>query len=479
MVGRRSWLLVLVLVLVGALLRLPLLASRPFWFDELGQLSVSEVPTIGALIQRTEENERAPPGYALLLHGVVGVGGDSEWVARLPSFVAGVASIVMAFLAGKRWSSARAGLIFAALVAVSPPFVFFAREARPYSLGAFAVFWLLAAAPRAGADTRSTLFFALAVVACAVMQWLSGLVAAVVIAVSAFVPSARNGGRSSRNALLVGSALGVLVLLLEVPILVAELHVRGVGGGFLEGSFYEPRDVMGFARHKVPELLHWLVVGRPGLLTVVIDLWRLPLDDLPAILVAVAAALALPRRVACVALVPLAIVFVAAGIHLHPFGGIRHCLPLAPGIFLLIACGLDELGRHSRAISGLVAAALVACSAHGIHDVRDWYFEDVPGVLADARAAAREGDVLFVESWSQPAFKHYGAWSGPVVVGEAHEIETSLTKGKRVWVLYAREHEGPVLRAEARLSETFSVKQTIERRHGVIYVRATLWDVRR
>jgi hypothetical protein len=477
LVKRREALLVLALVLVGALLRLPLLSSRPFWFDELGQLSVSRPTpenTVAAVLSRTMENERAPPGYSLLLHAMILVGGDSEWIARLPSFVAGVASIVMAFLAGKRWSSARAGLVCAALVAVSPPFVFFAREARAYSVGAFAVLWLLAEAPRAVSSARGAALLACASAACALTQWVSLLVVFAVFA-SQLPPPRSVGGPGRWGRILPGTVVTSVVLLLEAPILLAQLHARGSGGGFLEGSFYERSHVLEFARQKVPELLDWLVV----------DKWKLGV--LPSILVAIAVVPALARRVAYVALVPVALVFLAAGWHLHPFGGSRHCLPLAPGIFLLVACGLDELSRRSRVTSAFLAACLVGCSAYGIHDVRDWYFEDVPGVIADARAASREGDVLFVEAWSRPAFEHYGGWSGPVVISSpwttskaiASEIEASFSKGKRVWVLYAREREKAVGGAAAMLvAATFEKGMSVERQHGPIYVRATLWEAR-
>jgi hypothetical protein len=173
----------------------------------------------------------------------------------------------------------------------------------------------------------------------------------------------------------------------------------------------------------------------------------------------------------------------------HPFGGIRHCLPLAPGLFLLAACGLDELGRKSRVSAALLAAALVACAASGIHDVRDWYYEDVPGVLEEARASATQGDVLFVDAWSRPAFLHYAkelAWPGPVALGEsqepmeslARELEVSAGKGSRVWVLYARQRELAVLGALGLLGDRFAPSATVERRHGVIYVRATMLSKR-
>ena len=66
--------------------------------------------------------------------------GDAEWALRLPSAVAGVLSVLVTFLLGRRLYSAREGLIAALLMTVLWAPIYYSQEARAYS------FLLLAAA---------------------------------------------------------------------------------------------------------------------------------------------------------------------------------------------------------------------------------------------------------------------------------------------------------------------------------------------
>ncbi len=62
---------------------------------------------------------------------------STNWLfvaARLPSLLAGLASIVLLYEVGRRWFSVRAGLLAAALLAVSPEGMVWAGRARMYAL---------------------------------------------------------------------------------------------------------------------------------------------------------------------------------------------------------------------------------------------------------------------------------------------------------------------------------------------------------
>ena len=80
-----------------------------------------------------------------------GVFGLGEAGVRSLSLIAGAATVPVAYLAGRELSGVRAGLVAAALVAVSPFLVFYSQEARAYALltllGALS-FWLFARALR-------------------------------------------------------------------------------------------------------------------------------------------------------------------------------------------------------------------------------------------------------------------------------------------------------------------------------------------
>jgi mannosyltransferase len=96
-------------------------------------------------------SESSPPLHYVAAWGWGNVFGLSEAGVRSLSVLAGVATVPVAYLAGRELAGLRAGLIAAALVAVSPFLVFYSLEARAYSLltllGALS-FWLFARALR-------------------------------------------------------------------------------------------------------------------------------------------------------------------------------------------------------------------------------------------------------------------------------------------------------------------------------------------
>ena len=52
-----------------------------------------------------------------------------------------------------------------------------------------------------------------------------------------------------------------------------------------------------------------------------------------------------------------------AGTGLHPFGGIRHCLPLTPVLFLLASAGIVQLFRYTPRGADLVVFLLLFAMA--------------------------------------------------------------------------------------------------------------------
>jgi len=72
--------------------------------------------------------------YYFLLRFWIDVFGASELSLRMPSVIAGVATIPLIYAAGKTMFGAKSGLVAALLFAVSPMAVFFAHEARTFTL---------------------------------------------------------------------------------------------------------------------------------------------------------------------------------------------------------------------------------------------------------------------------------------------------------------------------------------------------------
>lgn len=140
--SRRRIILGLVLLL-GAALRLLALGRESLWLDEV--ISVWQVQRPLPEMMRFVAADIHPPLYYLLLHGWLAVwspppaGGEA--LIRFPSALASLFSLPLSYLAGRRLGGPAVGLAAAALLAVFPLDVWYAREARMYSLASL---WALA-----------------------------------------------------------------------------------------------------------------------------------------------------------------------------------------------------------------------------------------------------------------------------------------------------------------------------------------------
>jgi hypothetical protein len=82
--------------------------------------------------------ENSPPLYFLLAWAAAKLGDASVWI-RLPSLLAGTATVPVTYLLGRETVGRIAGLIAAGIMALAPFAVFYGVEARPYALMVFFV----------------------------------------------------------------------------------------------------------------------------------------------------------------------------------------------------------------------------------------------------------------------------------------------------------------------------------------------------
>lgn len=139
---RKSWLIWLILIsllLLAYVLRLHGLDAFSFWTDEgltplrsgysLGKILSNEI-----IIQDAVTKDTHPPLYYLILHFSQRSFGQSDFAYRYPSLIAGMLLIPLLFQFGRRLHSPLLGLIAALLTAVNPLQIWYAREARMYTL---------------------------------------------------------------------------------------------------------------------------------------------------------------------------------------------------------------------------------------------------------------------------------------------------------------------------------------------------------
>ena len=127
-----EWGVLMVILLFGIWLRARTL-SESLWIDEL-HTAWAAGGNLFEVVPRASLGNQSPL-YPWLVWITTRLLGTSETTVRLVSFFAGVALIPTGFIMGRRWSQSKAlGLLVAFLIAIDPHSIYFAQEARPYSL---------------------------------------------------------------------------------------------------------------------------------------------------------------------------------------------------------------------------------------------------------------------------------------------------------------------------------------------------------
>jgi 4-amino-4-deoxy-L-arabinose transferase-like glycosyltransferase len=127
------WPLAAVLLLAAAL-RLSTLDLQSFWYDEAFTPVRVLHPGLGATLHSVVHTENSPPLWYLLAWLDVRLFGDGEIALRLPSALAGIATVWVAWAIGSELAGRRCAVVSAVLVAVNPLFVWYSQEARVYAL---------------------------------------------------------------------------------------------------------------------------------------------------------------------------------------------------------------------------------------------------------------------------------------------------------------------------------------------------------
>ncbi len=121
------------LTVLGAVLRFWGLGHQGFWYDEADTALLIHL-SLGKMLGLLPHSESTPPLYYIAAWIWVHLFGDQEAGLRSLSALAGTLVIPVAYAAGGRLISTRAGVIAAALTACNPFLIWYSQEARAYSL---------------------------------------------------------------------------------------------------------------------------------------------------------------------------------------------------------------------------------------------------------------------------------------------------------------------------------------------------------
>lgn len=353
----RTFWIVAGLTALGAVLRFATLGDQSYHHDEIVTASRVLRVGFGHAMDAVGFSESAPPLYYALAWLWTQVTGNGEWGLRFLSALAGVATIPVAYFAGRELRGARAGVIAAALVAFNPMLLWYSQEARAYALLGFfcalSLLYCIRALQRG--ERRDFVWWGVYSALALATHYF-----AVFPLVAEIVLLARRRGK----AILSGLWIVAVAVVLLAPL---AIHQMSYGHAEWIGKFS--------LGHRVAEVGITYMVGETGDIIGRSEQWQPAL--VPLALVAAAFVLLLargsrPERRA--AFVPLAVVATAVGIPLllaifftgKDFVLARNLLPaLVP---LLIATAVALSTERARRLGIAIAAVLVVYSlAFSIH----------------------------------------------------------------------------------------------------------------
>ncbi|HEY2571025.1 MAG TPA: glycosyltransferase family 39 protein [Solirubrobacteraceae bacterium] len=130
-----AWWPLAALTLLAAILRLSTLGTQSFWYDEAFTPVHVLHPSLTATLRSIVHTENTPPLWYLIAWADSRVLGTGEYALRLPSALAGIATVPVAWAIGRELTARRATAIaMAAFVAVNPLLLWYSQEARAYAL---------------------------------------------------------------------------------------------------------------------------------------------------------------------------------------------------------------------------------------------------------------------------------------------------------------------------------------------------------
>ncbi|HEY4918360.1 MAG TPA: glycosyltransferase family 39 protein [Solirubrobacteraceae bacterium] len=138
-----SWWPLAALMLLAAVIRLSTLNLQSFWYDEAFTPVHVLHPSLWATLRSVVHSENTPPLWYVIEWADSRVLGTGEVALRLPSALAGIATVAVAWAIGRELEGApdarsrRVAIGCAAFVAVNPLFVWYSQEARAYGLFVF------------------------------------------------------------------------------------------------------------------------------------------------------------------------------------------------------------------------------------------------------------------------------------------------------------------------------------------------------
>jgi 4-amino-4-deoxy-L-arabinose transferase-like glycosyltransferase len=443
--------------------------DRSIWWDESLSLYRAQRSVPYILSNRIDfpgisTTDQHPPLYFLLLHGFVRLCGESDLVLRFPSAAFATLIVPLLYVMGCRLRGRRAGLLAALFGALSPFYLWYAQEARMYTMLTALGLCALYALWRAVTEQRRSwgALFVLSAAFAAATQYLYSLllISLGILGLSLWPRNRRAKGEGigwRRGSLFLGGAPILLLILVGLG-----HEVRGLIPSLGHYREYIPLGLI------LRDVLNSYSLG---LSVNFREVWPLDLVFLAAFVVGIASIWAHPPRVTLRAqggslsqarvagllatagtiLIPIVMIWVFS-LFVPVYTNSRYAMMSSPAFYLALGLGIDALMRWRRWAAWVLLVALVASMGWSVfryqYDERYQSKEDYRSIVEFITANERVGDLIIVNGpESLPAFLHYYRGDSLVVglpeggvkraerVAQLTEISASCD---RIWFVRAR-----------------------------------------
>lgn len=388
-----------------------------------------------------------PPLYYVLLRIWREAFGEGDIAARMMSVFFSLVAVLLVYDVGRLLFGRSAGLWAALLMAIAPPQVLFAQEARNYTIQlalALAAASALLRIERAGASWPGLLGLCAALLAL-VMSHYFALGAAIALAIYAAV---NLRGRTRWLALGAMAAAALLFLLIWGPAMWQQRQAFAVNAGY-NAWLYDTAPGRPLRALADLMLIPARLLGVSGAPWLAIGYIAAAAYALPLLLWRRRRELLLPWLwLACILGVLLVLDVMRSSRHLEH---VRYALLAGPGLYLLIAGMLAHLPRWQHIPPALATLVCIAALPAAWHEA-DLLAEDWRGAAAYIRANAQSGDVVVLSSESAVPYysniaylglSHYlGSMPGPFVLAQERpsplllaQLRQRSSGGRTIWLV--------------------------------------------
>jgi uncharacterized membrane protein len=394
-------------IMVGAGLRFYHLGQRSLWFDEAVTANVSR-GTFAEAVEETRARGSAPIIHPTILYLAEKIGKSAD-VVRAPSLAASLFAVVMMLMMVRAGIGPWSALFAAAILAVSGSQVRYAQEVREYSLavlyGAVLIYCLLRWEVSGSRDRHPVWLYATMFFAPLTQYGLVFLAGAILGTMLLRCVSAEDTNCSVRQVIL-GSFFLVCGAVLSYAVTLRFQFRPGKGQWYLAENYFD-RDGMGplrFLATNSKQILSFFIPGQ---------------------IVAVCFVLALVvfcwkqgrarhfETITFVVFLSFGLTICASLLKMYPYGGIRQCLFLAPGLILLAGVAFGDIVQSLQEQRQLAAvlAILVLILVSGYRGlVKQWpykEYEDTVSILKELSRSSAPTDEVWVNHDAVEAIDFY------------------------------------------------------------------------